>query len=155
MAEEHKGFVYENQGSFFFLFVPSITKTFKNERKAVEIAEKMSKVLSEHNKMFKQKINFGISVNYGEIISKKEGEVLKFASFGSLMNVSKKIASIAQNEVYLSDVLGKRMLSEMKAERMNVQGVDIYKVKEMKERKEEHKKFISSFVKRLEEGNKK
>ncbi len=105
--------------------------------------------------MFRQKLEFGISVDYGEIVSKRDNNVMQFASFGNLMNISKKIATLAQNEVYLSDKIGKRLLSEMKAEKRNIQGTEVYKVKEMRERKDENKKFLSSFVKRMETENKK
>ena len=155
IVEENRGFIYENQSVFFFLFVPAVTKTFKNEKKAAEIAEKISNILLEHNKMFRQKLEFGISVDYGEIVSKRDNNVMQFASFGNLMNISKKIATLAQNEVYLSDKIGKRLLSEMKAEKRNIQGTEVYKVKEMRERKDENKKFLSSFVKRMETENKK
>ncbi len=152
----NRGFIYESQGNLFFLLIPSITKTFRNERKAVEISQEIEKMVLGHNKTFKQKVDFGISVNSGDIVTKKEAESLKFMALGSLTNMSKKIASLANNETYLSDTVGKRLLSEMKADKLTLQGVEVYKVRELKEKKEEHEKFIRQFMKRLEssEGKK-
>ncbi|PIO08703.1 hypothetical protein COU59_00550 [Candidatus Pacearchaeota archaeon CG10_big_fil_rev_8_21_14_0_10_34_12] len=154
IVSDNKGFTYENQDDLFFLLIPLITRTFKNERKAIEIANKMKNILENHNKMFKQKIDFGISLNYGDIIAKKEKDVLKFMSFGAFMNSSKKIASLANGDIYLSDNFGKRAMHEVKAEKKNIQGVEVYVIKELKEKREEHKKFISQFIRRLERDNK-
>ena len=126
-----------------------MTKTFDNEKKALELAQKIEKLLKEHNKLFKQRINFGISLNSGEMISKKEDDILKFMSFGNLMINAKKIASISNSEVYLSEKMKENLMSYAKIDKHNKQGMDVYKIKEIKE-KEEHKKFISDFLKRLE-----
>jgi class 3 adenylate cyclase len=111
--------------------------------------------MASHNKLFKQKLDFGISVNYGDIITKKEAQSLKFMGFGNFLNISKKIASLANNEVYLSDAMGKKLMPEIKAERLTIQGIDVYKIRELKEKKEEHQRFLRQFVKKLESDERK
>ena len=131
-----------------------MTKTFDNEKKALELAQKIEKLLKEHNKLFRQRIDFGISLNSGEIISKKEGDILKFMGFGNFIINAKKIAAISDSEVYLSEKIKENLKSYVKIEKHKKKGVDVYKVKEIKE-KEEHKKFISDFLKRLEKKDSK
>ena len=59
IAEREKlNFVYENQNYLFFILAPVRTRTFKNEKPALDLAEKIKYLLEEHNKMFNQKIEF-------------------------------------------------------------------------------------------------
>jgi|TARA_Y100000310_G_scaffold244335_1_gene249073 hypothetical protein len=152
-AEENKASIYENNDNLFFILSPATTKTFKNEKKAVEVAQKIGEILTERNRILKKKVDFGISLNYGDIIAKKDGELLKFMSFGNLITTAKKISSISDGEVYLSEKIKERLISDVKTGKRNIQGVDVYIVKEIKHKTKEHKKFIGEFIKRLE-GNK-
>ncbi|GAI79882.1 unnamed protein product, partial [marine sediment metagenome] len=88
IAEENKAVTYENQDNLFFILAPIKTRTFKNEKTAVEIAQKIKEILTEHNNLFKQKIEFGISLNYGTIIAKQEKNSLKFMSMGTLITTA-------------------------------------------------------------------
>tara|TARA_Y100000310_G_scaffold27990_1_gene26608 strand:- start:1308 stop:3320 length:2013 start_codon:yes stop_codon:yes gene_type:complete len=149
-AEENKATTYENSEYLFFILSPATTKTFKNEKKAVEVAQEIEKILTERNRILKKKIDFGISLNHGEIIAKKDEGILKFMSFGNLITTAKKISSISDGNVYLSEKIKERLVSDVKTEKHNVQGVDVYTVKEIKRKTKEHKKFIKEFIKRLE-----
>ncbi len=149
-AEENKAAIYENSEYLFFILAPATTKTFKNEKKAVEVTQKIEKILTERNRVLKKKVDFGISLNHGEIIAKKEEGTLKFMSFGNLITTAKKISSISDGKIYLSEKIKERLMSDVKTEKKNIRGVDVYIVKEVKHKKEEHKKFISEFIKRLE-----
>jgi len=150
LSNETKIPIHFSNNFLFFIFSPSITRTFKNEKNAVEIAEKIKGILAHHNSVFKPKIDFGISINRGEMITKMENGILKFMSFGDIMQVSKKISSVADNDVYLSKDIRERLMTDVKAERVEEEGVEFYKVKEIKKGKEENKKFISDFIRRLE-----
>ena len=149
IVEENKVYVYDNNENLFFMFVPIITKTFDNEKNALIFSQKIERILKDHNKLFRQRIKFGISLNSGEIISKKEDNVLKFMSFGNLMINAKKIASVSESEIYLTEKIKDKIMSYAKVEKHKKQGVDFYTFKEIKGQ-EEHKKFITEFLKRLE-----
>ena len=153
ISSEANAPIYENNNYFFIILSPSTTKTFKNERSAVETAQKVKDVLIQHNKMFKPKIMFGISINLGEIVAKKEDNTLKFMSLGNLIISSKKISSVANNVIYLSKDMRERVISSVKTMREDVKGVEVYSIKEIRKGKEEHKKFITEFIKRLEGSN--
>ena len=154
MAEKNKAVTYESQNNLFFILAPIKTKTFKNEKNAIKIAQEIDEILTEHNKLFKQKIEFGISINYGTIIAKAQTslqtkEPLKFMSMGTLITTAKKISSLSNNEILLSEKMNDRLKSDVKTEKQNKEKISVYKIIEMKN-KEEHKKFIRNFLNRIE-----
>ena len=149
-AEKHKVSVYENQGNIFFILAPAKTKTYKNEKTGLQISQSIKQALSEHNKMAKQKIDFGISLTYGPIIAKQETTTLKFMSLGTLMAESKRIASVAKREVLLSEKINDKLRSSIKAEKHTRNNVPVYVITKMKRDDDESKKFIRSFLKRIE-----
>jgi len=152
LAEDNKAVIYENQENFFFIFAPTKTKTFKSEKSAIDLAKKTKQILDEHNKMAKQKISFGISLNYGTIVGTQEPESFKFMSMGTLITTAKKIANISEGETFLSDKFRARLGAEIRTEKHKKGDLEIYTIKEIKDR-EEHKDFIKSFLNRLEGKN--
>lgn len=148
-AGESKAAVYENHNELFFILCPTKTRTFKNERAALNLAKKIKDILEDHNKKFKQKIEFGISLNYGTIIAKQEKEVLKFMSLGTLMGTAKKVSSLAENEILLGEKMNEKMRSEVKTIRHQRGNIHVYSIKEIKD-VEGNKKFIRSFLERIE-----
>lgn len=149
IAEENKAATYESHNTLFFILAPTKTRTFKNEKIALEIAHKIKEILTHHNKMFKQKINFGISLNYGTIVAKQEQESLKFMSLGTLISVAKKISSLANEDILLSEKMNDMLGSHVKTTKQEKHGIDVYSIKEIRN-VEEHKKFIRNFLDRIE-----
>ena len=154
MAEDKKAATYEDSNSVVFILSPTLTKTFKNERTALEIAQIANEILSHHNKIFKQRLDFGISVNYGPIIAKYENHVFKFSSIDSTISAAKKIASIANEEVLLSGKINERLRTDAKTIKHQKSGIDVYSVKEIKNAAQ-HEKFLKNFTERFEKENKK
>jgi len=153
LTEENKSYIYESNDSIFLLFIPTITRTFKNQEKAVKLAQQIKNILEEHNKMFKEKIEFGISMNSGSIVAKQEDNDLKFMSMGTLITSSKKIASISEKDIFLSEKIKEKLPGNIKVEKNEKENLTFYTIKEIKDR-EGNKKFISNFLHRIE-GNKK
>ena len=104
----------------------------------------------EHNKTSNQKIDFGISLNYGSIIAKQEGDSLKFMSIGTLITAAKKIASLAKREILLSEKINEKLRSYIKTEKQMRDKVPVYKITQIKREDEESKKFIRNFLKRVD-----
>lgn len=146
---ESKAAVYENNNELFFLLCPTKTRTFRNEKEALKLARKIKDILEDHNKKFKQTIEFGISLNYGTIIAKQEKDVLKFMSMGTLMGTAKKVSSLAENEILLGEKMNEKMRSEVKTIRHQRGNIHVYSIKEIKD-SEGNKKFIKSFMDRIE-----
>ena len=148
-AESSKALIYENQENLFFIFAPVRTKTFSNEKSALNLAQRIKSIAEDYNKLAKQKINFGMSLNYGTIVAKQEKDSIQFMSMGTLITASKRIAGISSGEILLSDKIKERLMSDVKAEKGEKDGMIYYTIKEIKDR-EAHGKFIGEFVKRLE-----
>ncbi len=149
-AEESKAVTYENQDFLFFILAPVKTKTYQNEKTALEIAENTRNILTEHNKMFNQKIDFGVSVNQGAIVAKFEGGVLQFMSMGTLITALKRIAALSKGEVLLSEKMNDLVRVNVKTEKRIREGTPVFVIKGIKKENEEHKKFIRNFVDRME-----
>ncbi|MDP2628589.1 MAG: hypothetical protein Q8P15_01680 [Nanoarchaeota archaeon] len=154
-ADEDKASLYENQDNLFFIFSSITTRTFKNEKTALRLAQKINETLTEHNKLAKQKIEFGISLNYGTIVGKREKDVLKFMSMGTLITGAKKIASIADKEILLGEKIKEKLMTDVKTEKQIRNNVAVYSIKNVrKEPEEKSKKFLNEFVKRMDKGGK-
>jgi hypothetical protein len=150
-AEEHKAATYENNDNLFFIFAPIRTKTFRNEETALKVSQKIKSMLHDHNKLFKQKVDFGISLNHGEIIAKQEPDSFKFMGMGNFMTHSKKIASLAENDVIMGEKMKDKLAAIVKTEKHKRDGIDVYFIKEIKDH-EKHEKFLKGFMKRQEKG---
>lgn len=148
-AESHKAVLYENQDCLFFIITPLRTKTFDNEYSALNMAEEMKGILLNHNKLYKHKLDFGISLNYGDIIAKQE-EVLKIMSLGTLMTSARKIANLARGEVLLSERMNEKVMRFAKTQREMLGDIKVYSVKGVKDT-DKYKKFLEGFSKRYEE----
>jgi len=71
-------------------------------------------------------------------------------SLGTLMNSSKKIASIAEKEILISEKMNQKVQKETKTQKQVRDGVPVYILTEVKDSLK-NAKFISSFLKRLDE----
>ena len=149
LADNKKAGIYENGENLFFILAPIKTRTFKNEKIAISLAQELQEILKDHNKRFKQKIDFGISLNQGPIIVKQEKHLIKFMSMGNLITIAKKIAFISDEKVLLSEKMNSKTSEYIKTEKENKEGVDIYTIKEIKNI-EANKKFLRSFLERIE-----
>ncbi|MFH1365311.1 MAG: hypothetical protein ABIH28_01890 [archaeon] len=153
MAERAKAYVYESNDCLFFLLAPMITKTFENEMVAADLAQSTKKAIDEYNRLFKQKINYGLSAECGEIIIKKTGDSISFAGLGNFIINAKRLASFSQGDVFIGEKLKEKIQSNAKLEKYNSDGGPHYILKELRD-KERHQKFLNSFVKRWERDNK-
>lgn len=149
-AEESKAATYETGEDLFFILNPTKTRTFKNEKTALAIAQKAEKILKEHNKLFHQKIEFGISVNEGNIIAKQEKDILEFMSLGTLITTAKKIASASKEEILLNEKIKQKLGGNIRTKENEHGKLKYYSITEIKSKNPEHAKFIKNFLKSLE-----
>ncbi len=158
IADESKAVVYENGSYFFFIFAPVRTKTLNNELVAIENAEQIKRILDDHNRLLKQKIDFGISINYGMIIAKQGINGLKFMSLGNLISIAKKLASLSKGEIVLSKEVRNRVATDVKTDKQSSGDLEFYPLIEVRNR-EKSQRFIKEFMSKMEkeeqESNKK
>lgn len=149
IREENKAVIYESGENIFFILAPLKTRTFQNEKISLRIAQELKALLDHHNKIFKQKIDFGISLNYGTIVVKKSKKGLEFMSLGDLMTKAKKIATLAKQDFLLSEKMREKLGSKVKVDKIQADKIQIYKIKEIRDTKE-NEKFIRQFLDRVE-----
>ena len=153
VAENSKAVFYDNGEYFFFILAPVITKTFQNERAAITIAKNIQKIIASYNRLAQQKIEFGISINHGTIVAKKNGSDLDFMSLRTFIPKAKKIATLSDQDISLTEEMNERLVSVggIKTEKKTKNGTKFYAITEMRD-SEGDKKFISNFLSRLEKG---
>jgi hypothetical protein len=154
LAESKKVATYENQNCLIFLFSPAKTKTFRNEKPTVTLAQEIKKELDAHNAIMQNKIEYGINLNLGRIISKNQAEGLLFTSLGTFITSGKKISALSKREITLSDSFRQKVIKDAKTEKITFQDTDYYILKEMKIENSDNKKFINSFVERMKKEEK-
>lgn len=152
VGEEYKSTIYEDNDYLFFILAPAKTRTFKNEKTSLELSEEIQNILIDHNKRFNEKIQFGISLDKGTIIGKIEKGIFKFMSMGPIITSSRKIASLSKEEILLSKKMNESLRLIVKTEKVQTDGVDVYKVTHVKKESEEARKFINKFMER-QKGN--
>lgn len=146
-AEDRKALTYENYNDIFFILAPGKTKTFQNEKTAVEIANKIKELLISHNKLAREKIDFGISLNHGTIVGKQE-ETFKFMSMGTLITSSKKLANHAHEEILIGEKFKDKLPANVRTEKHTADNMNYYKITEIRGGNADHEKFIKKFVQR-------
>ena len=135
------------------IFSPAITRKTKNQTDAVRTALSLSKALREHNHKFREKIEFGISVHTGNLINKVDKGILKFTGVGNTLSLAKRLAEISKGEVLLSKEIHEKTISEVKAEKVNKDGFDVFTVNKVVEG-ERNRKFVQDFLNRLDKQGK-
>lgn len=152
LCEENKAFIYENNNHIFFIFAPVKTRTFRNEPTALNMAQKIKEIMSEHNRLFRNKIEFGIALNEGTIIAGDDKNILRFMSMGTLITGAKKIASFSNQEILFSEEINRKLKPHARTEKHSSSSdgdAVFYTLKEIKDT-EEYKRFLRSFLKRIE-----
>jgi hypothetical protein len=145
---EMHGRVYKNEDFIIGIFTPMVTKNFENDMSAVRCSKLVLKKLKDYNFKFSQKIEFGIAVNSGDIIAKKDSGKLLFTAIGNTLSDAKKIAEIAKNDILLSEETHKKVMSQVKTTLNSGSGAfKTYIITDVVDR-ESNSKFIESFLQR-------
>lgn len=154
-AENENSYTYESGSYLFFIFAPVKTRTFSNEKSALGLAQKTITILKEHNRKFKDKIDFGLAIGQGTIVAKEHSEsktgrtIMHFMAMGNLMQILKKLSSHSKGEILLDEKANSNLKEHAKTEKHGSKEKTYYSVKELKD-SEEHKKFIRRFLERME-----
>ncbi len=150
---DNKGTIYRTGEYIIPVFSPLTTSTFKNHIPAVKTAMEIQKKLQEHNKKFKDKIEYGISVHSGELVSQKHENKLKFTGVGNTIPTAKRISDISEKELLLSKQIHEKTVAQVKTAPIKKGEMQLFTVKNIINR-EENKAYIQDFLKRLEHNKK-
>jgi class 3 adenylate cyclase len=119
--------LYKSPGYLIALFSSATTKSFGNDMTAIKTAQMINDLFKEHNKKFRDKIDYGMALNLGELImSKEEGGKVMFTNLGNTVALTKKVADLAKEEVLMSMKMNTRVSSKVKTEKENRQGMDVH-----------------------------
>jgi hypothetical protein len=120
MAKGQHAVVDKRDNYIFLLFVPQVTRTYKNELLATKSGVQIMEALSAFNKKYKQKILFNIGINTGEmIISKAQGKI-KYTSLGNTLSFAKRLSDAANAKLIIDDKIRKKLLRDLKVEKHTV-----------------------------------
>lgn len=134
-AQKRKGLVDWRGDYVFVLFTPTITKTYRNEVLAVKEGLELLGILNEHNRKFRDKIEFNIGVHVGELVTSKEGGKLRYTSIGNTISLVKRISDSNSGKVIISEAIRKKLLRELKVVKAKEIGENrTYEVTEIKDR---------------------
>lgn len=151
-AREHKGIPCQVGCDFLIIFSPLVSRTMRNSENAIKSAQEIAKELNEHNKKFRDKLDFGIGVNTGEIINKIEAGKLKFTSIGPTINLAKRIACISKGGVLMSKSAHEKTKRDVKTEaainESRENKMELFRIKKIIDG-EMNEKFIQNFLRKL------
>ncbi|MAG07652.1 hypothetical protein CMI46_02450 [Candidatus Pacearchaeota archaeon] len=143
------GKVYRSGNHVVGVFAPAITKTFDNNLDAIRVADSISDSLKEHNKKYANKVDFGIGINDGEIIAdKREGKLL-FTPLGNSIQVVKKVADVADQNLLLSESVNTSLGGKVKTLANSSGELKTFAVNDVLD-KVQHAQFINKFLERNE-----
>lgn len=139
-------------GYMLLIFSPLLSRSLKNEEAAVNAAVKIDETLTAMNKKFKDKIEYNIGVNSGEIINKIENNNLKFTNISPTINIAKKVADVASltnANLLLSKDIREKTMSNIKVDKAQTDssGLEVFTINRIVN-EDRNKEFISDFLKR-------
>jgi hypothetical protein len=145
-----KGVLDLKDDYIYLIFSPLITRSYKNNLLAVKIALSISRDLSAYNKKMSGDLNYGISVNQGDLISKKTGVKLRYTGVSNTIPFANKIAELSKNNVLVPESIRKGLIRDLKVLVVDeINKKKIYSVEEIKDR-EANKDKLNDLLKRMD-----
>ena len=123
LAQETGAKIYVDGEFKIILFSPRLTRSYDNESLAVNAARRMESLFVEHNRLYNERISFGLGVSDGEIISEIENGKFHFTSIGNVVSSAKRIAQSAVMKLLLSDSIRKKVMNTIKTEQSGNSGL--------------------------------
>jgi class 3 adenylate cyclase len=150
-SKDSKGLVDWRGDYIFVVFSPIITKTYHNEAMAIKSATKILNELKNHNKKYNNKVEFNIGVHCGELLASKSEGKLKYTSLGNTISFAKRIADSDKEKLLVSDEVRKKLLRELKTQKIrDIGSKGVYEVIEVKN-KEANEAKLKDILHRIEE----
>lgn len=141
IAKQYKGVTYISGAHTLLLFMPSLTKTMKNEILAIKAANDISSLLGKKNQ------NYGVGVHYGTLVTNVQAGKLQFTSLENATLTAKKICDLSGGELLLSKEVAQKAGSEIRTQRLNKDNMTLYSLSKFIDT-QNNEKFISDFMRR-------
>lgn len=152
-VEEQKGALHQiSDSEFLAIFSPNL-KQFRHEIAAIKAGISIEKSLNEHNSRLKDKADYGIGINSGELITNIQ-QVMLYTSVGKTISISKKIAEQASKEVLISKGVYLRVSPEIKAQKLQAiqfsgEEIELYKINQITVGREAYKSYVAGVLERM------
>ena len=108
--------------------------------------QKILRILKEHNKKFKEKIEFGIGIHSGDVINKVVDKKLKFTALGNLLPGAKRLAEASDGNILMTKETYESAINDIKAVKKKTKDGEVYEIQGVVDR-EQNKAFIDGFDK--------
>ena len=113
-AKEKFG-VLDLKGSHILIIFSSLmNKTTKNEIIAAQAAFEIKTKLDDYNKRFKDKIDYNLGVNSGDVISSTVGDKFSYTSLGNTVLLAKRISDLSTGKLLVSATFRQKLIRELK-----------------------------------------
>ncbi len=148
ISDKVKANIYESEESIVFIFSPAITRTFQNEKTALELATKIKEKLEHHNKYFKQRIEYGIGLSRGKVVGRVSDRTkIEFSTKDNFISLGKKISDISKNEILVEEGVKNKLLKDATFEKHSLGNLNYYSLTELKNLSEGREKVNEIFRK--------
>ncbi len=141
IGEKHNAAMDFKERDIFMIFSSRKTKTYKNEYSAIKMGLEINTLLQESNRKYSDKIEFGIGINSGDLITSIEKGSLKYTGLGTTIPFSRKLAEMSKQEVIISEKVKSKLLREVRTEKIEIMGNTYYKVLRVSEREDNQNKL--------------
>ncbi len=137
--------------SLMGIFSPA-TRQFKHEMAGVKAALNIHNALEGYNRKLKDKLEYGIGINTGELVM-SVNRAMQYTAMGNAIALAKKVADMAKNGVYATQNSYSRVMQEAQgnsAGKINtINGtIELYSVKSIGAR-EAYKSYLNDVLKRI------
>jgi class 3 adenylate cyclase len=112
-----KGLVDWREEYVFVVFSPLVTRTYKNEKLAVNMAHKVAEKLKNYNKKAGVRIDFGIGVHSGDMLVSKSGGKLKYTGVGNVVSFAKRMSRLDSEKVVVGEDVRRKLGRDLKVEK--------------------------------------
>lgn len=149
ISERFKASVYESEENILFLFAPAITKKFQNEKSALEFSMKLKEKIDSHNKLFKQKIEYGIGIVDGKIVGKVVGgNGIEFFTKDNFVNLGKKLSDLSKGELIFGEGLRAKLMKDAIFKKHVLGNLNYFSLEEIK-RVSEGRERVNEIVRKM------
>ncbi|MEK6888620.1 MAG: adenylate/guanylate cyclase domain-containing protein [Nanoarchaeota archaeon] len=140
-ARSMKATTNQTADSITAIFAPIMTKKEDNAQDAVTLATKIKRILDEHNKKHKQRLDYGVGINEGDLIVEISEGRFRFSPAGTTIQTAKNLAGSANGEILLSDRVHASTRARVKVEKAK-EGWRIAQIKDNSKYAEFRDKFV-------------
>jgi hypothetical protein len=117
-SEKNKKVLIDKRENYiFFIFSPNFTRTYKNEILAARYGFNLMKSLKAFNKKFKNKIEFNMGINDGDLVISKTDGKIKYTALGKIISQAKRLSDSTNSKLIIPDDIRRKLIRDLKVEK--------------------------------------